>query len=146
MKWEGPPKSLEEVTDGRAFACDIPKVRPRGSCYSCSKSWPVNDDGFENWRRFGENHWMVKAGIVRLGDRMNVVDVNQPDTRGSFGRSSRYSWAYDPLGWFARCVDKEACEKRHRNNVNHVHPEHLSLLDELDLICETTSAAKAVMA
>lgn len=124
-----------ERIESTAFACRV--TERRYSCMYCSKGWNVNDPGFMYWRPFTRNSWLVKHGIVREGDPMNVYDAN---TNKPFGSG------HDPLGWFARCVDRRACDRRRRNLHNHVPAEHLSLLDEIEHTTVTLREAMAVMA
>lgn len=125
----------EEVFKGRAFACRATDARY--SCMYCNKWWSINDPKFEYWRAFTTTHWMVRGGIVRAGDPMNVIDVST---------DKPLSAGYDPLGWFARCVDKEACDRRRRNLHNGVPAEHLSFLDEAEHVAASLCDAMKVMA
>jgi hypothetical protein len=126
---------LAERIKNTAFACRV--TDRKYSCMYCNKWWPINDPSFEYWRAFSTPHWMVRHGIVRKGDPMNVIDANTDDPLGA---------GYDPLGWFARCVDKDACARRRRNTHNGVQQEHLSLLDEIEHTTVTLREAMEVMA
>jgi hypothetical protein len=85
------------------------------SCAHCNKWYCVHDPEFDYFRRFGETHWLVKAGLVKAGDRM----MGQVEAHGRPVRET--------YGWFARCVDEEACARRRENSHAGVHPEQLVL-------------------
>ena len=130
-KWE---PNIEKLTAEKAFACKV--VERRYSCMYCNKGWRLTDPGFVYYRAFSQTHWMVKAGIARVGDPMNVLDANN-----EFMHTS----GWDSLGSFARCADRDACARRRRNLHNGVQHEHLSFLDEIDRRRDEMAATKEAM-
>lgn len=126
---------LRRLLGDRAFVCKLHERRY--SCMYCNKGWGLNDPGFRYWRPFGAGNWMVKAGLARVGDPMNVYDAatDKPISAG-----------FETLGRFAQCVDREACDRRRRNLHNGVQLEHLSLIDEIDHRVLEMKDAKAAMA
>jgi hypothetical protein len=61
------------------------------TCYSCNRGWHHDDPGF---------------------DYYHIITAGPHKGQKADGRDGR---CYSSKGWFARCVNREACEARRRN-------------------------------